>query len=193
VIYVIFFIVSIILFIVGSSVILFRRDKGIGSISLVGALIYFALATLMLNSNFEIEKINREAYASRVNASSGNVAVSGNVLPVKSSSTAAPRYVKISVLPIQNISIQQVEVVPIVSTNTTPVVTQVSTNTASIATSANTSKNQNRGKIIGDTDSKIYHEPGSTYYERELQKTSNNVYFDTVEEAEAAGYRAPKR
>lgn len=50
-----------------------------------------------------------------------------------------------------------------------------------------------RGKIIGDTDSKIYHVPGSTYYEKELEKQSNNEYFDTVEEAKKSGYRAPKR
>lgn len=51
----------------------------------------------------------------------------------------------------------------------------------------------NNGKIIGDKDSKIYHVPGSTYYEKELKKLSNNEYFDTVEEAEKAGYRAPKK
>lgn len=50
-----------------------------------------------------------------------------------------------------------------------------------------------KGTIIGDTDSKIYHVPGSTYYNREMQKTSNNIYFKTTAEAEAAGYRAPKR
>lgn len=52
---------------------------------------------------------------------------------------------------------------------------------------------EKKGKIVGDTDSKIYHVPGSKYYEREMQKTSNNVYFNTVQEAETAGYRAPKR
>ena len=51
----------------------------------------------------------------------------------------------------------------------------------------------NNSKIIGDKDSKIYHVPGSTYYEKELKKLSNNEYFDTVEEAEKAGYRAPKK
>lgn len=49
----------------------------------------------------------------------------------------------------------------------------------------------NNGKIIGDKDSKIYHVPGSRYYQKELQKLSNNEYFNTVEEAERAGYRAP--
>jgi hypothetical protein len=54
-------------------------------------------------------------------------------------------------------------------------------------------KEKHRGKVIGDKDSKIYHVPGSTYYEKELQKESNNEYFNTAKEAEAAGYRAPKR
>ena len=49
------------------------------------------------------------------------------------------------------------------------------------------------GKIIGDKDSKIYHVPGSAYYEKELEKESNNEYFNTSKEAEVAGYRAPKR
>lgn len=56
---------------------------------------------------------------------------------------------------------------------------------------ANTGGNNN-GKIIGDKDSKIYHVPGSRYYQRELQKMNNNEYFNTVAEAEAVGYRAPK-
>lgn len=51
----------------------------------------------------------------------------------------------------------------------------------------------NNGKIIGDKDSKIYHVPGSAYYEKELKKLSNNEYFDKVEEAEKAGYRASKK
>lgn len=51
----------------------------------------------------------------------------------------------------------------------------------------------NNGKIIGDKDSKIYHVPGSTYYEKELKKLSNNEYFSTIEEAKKAGYRAPKK
>lgn len=51
----------------------------------------------------------------------------------------------------------------------------------------------NNGKIIGDTDSKIYHVPNGVYYQKELEKESNNIYFNTVEEAENAGYRASKR
>lgn len=49
-----------------------------------------------------------------------------------------------------------------------------------------------KSAIIGDTDSKIYHLPGDPYYAKEMQKLSNNVYFRTPEEAEAAGYRAIK-
>ncbi|WP_373897181.1 hypothetical protein ACER0A_000250 [Haloimpatiens sp. FM7315] len=54
-------------------------------------------------------------------------------------------------------------------------------------------KSNKRGMIIGDIDSKIYHIPGDAWYERELKKESNNKYFNTVEEAEKAGYRAPKK
>lgn len=60
-----------------------------------------------------------------------------------------------------------------------------------VQSEASTSNNK-KEKIIGDKDSKIYHVPGSTYYQKELQKLSNNEYFDTVQDAEKAGYRAPK-
>ncbi len=48
---------------------------------------------------------------------------------------------------------------------------------------------QSQGQIKGSY-SGIYHVPGSTYYDR-----TKNVkeWFNTVQEAEAAGYRAPKR
>ncbi|WP_240056653.1 thermonuclease family protein [Bacillus mesophilum] len=42
---------------------------------------------------------------------------------------------------------------------------------------------------IKGNQSGIYHVPGSTYYDR----TKAEVWFCSVEEAEAAGYRAPKR
>ena len=48
---------------------------------------------------------------------------------------------------------------------------------------------EEQGAIKG-SNSGIYHVPGSTYYDR----TTNVVeWFHTIEEAEAAGYRAPKR
>lgn len=175
----IFFMLSIIFLISGSVIIFVKKDSAIGGIALTGSLIYFILAILILNSDFQIERINREASASATKASK-NVAVSGDVVPVKSSSTADPRYIEIPVLPVQKVPIQQIKVMPIAATNTT---TNAKAN----------NENQNKGKIIGDTDSKIYHVPGSTYYEKELQKTSNNIYFNTTAEAEAAGYRAPKR
>lgn len=68
------------------------------------------------------------------------------------------------------------------------------TNTTSTANSGNQYVDSNgRGTIIGDTDSKIYHLPGDPYYEKEMQKTSNNAYFKTAVEAESAGYRAIKQ
>lgn len=54
-------------------------------------------------------------------------------------------------------------------------------------------KKSNFGKIVGNTESMIYHVPGSTYYDSAIKKETNNVYFDTVDEAIKAGYRAPKR
>lgn len=50
--------------------------------------------------------------------------------------------------------------------------------------------NENIEGAIKGSNSGIYHVPGSTYYDR----TTNVVqWFNTIEEAEAAGYRAPKR
>ncbi|MBC1905890.1 hypothetical protein HCA64_05335 [Listeria booriae] len=48
---------------------------------------------------------------------------------------------------------------------------------------------QEQGQIKGSY-SGIYHVPGSTYYDR---TTNVKEWFNTVAEAEAAGYRAPKR
>jgi len=48
---------------------------------------------------------------------------------------------------------------------------------------------QGNGLIKGSS-SKIYHVPGSTYYDR---TTNPAAWFKTVEEAKAAGYRAPKK
>jgi len=91
------------------------------------------------------------------------------------------------------------------SSNNSSKTSQISTNTKDSNTSGTSSTDSNdpkkkqyvdangNGTIIGDTDSKIYHLPGGAYYEREMQKTSNNVYFKTTAEAEAVGYRASKR
>lgn len=52
--------------------------------------------------------------------------------------------------------------------------------------------NNSQGKIKGNINSKgekIYHVPGGVFYE----KTIAEEYFDTEEQAQAAGYRASKR
>lgn len=49
---------------------------------------------------------------------------------------------------------------------------------------------QNGNGTIKGSNSQIYHIPGSTYYDR---TTNVARWFKTIEEAEAAGYRAPKR
>ena len=43
--------------------------------------------------------------------------------------------------------------------------------------------------IKGNADSMLYHVPGSRYYDQTIAE----VYFDTVESAEAAGFAAPGR
>lgn len=47
-----------------------------------------------------------------------------------------------------------------------------------------------KGKIKGNANSKIYHVPGGAYYEKTVD---NIVWFCSVEDAEAHGYRASKR
>lgn len=74
--------------------------------------------------------------------------------------------------------------------NTVSVLPSTSTPTTS---SDKNSNDTSKGDIIGDTDSKIYHIPGDPDYEKEMKKTSNNEYFKTTSEAEAAGYRASKK
>lgn len=49
--------------------------------------------------------------------------------------------------------------------------------------------NEVEGKIKGNANSKIYHLPDGKHYDVEMK---NVVWFDSVEEAEAAGYRAAK-
>lgn len=44
--------------------------------------------------------------------------------------------------------------------------------------------------LIKGSKNKIYHLPGSTYYDK---TTNPEAWFKTVSEAQAAGYRAPKK
>ncbi|WP_326513722.1 DUF4236 domain-containing protein [Clostridium intestinale] len=58
--------------------------------------------------------------------------------------------------------------------------------------SSSSSSSSGQGLIKGNINSKgekIYHVPGSTYYDR----TDPERWFNTVEEAQAAGFRAPKK
>jgi hypothetical protein len=58
--------------------------------------------------------------------------------------------------------------------------------------SSSSSGSSGQGLIKGNINSKgekIYHVPGSTYYDR----TNPERWFNTVEEAQAAGFRAPKK
>lgn len=54
---------------------------------------------------------------------------------------------------------------------------------------SNLNSEETTGKIKGNANSKIYHVPNGKNYDTEMK---NVVWFDTVEEAEQAGYRAAK-
>lgn len=49
-----------------------------------------------------------------------------------------------------------------------------------------------KGNTNKKTGEKIYHIPGSTYYDR-TKIEDTEMWFKTEEEAKAAGYRAPKK
>jgi endonuclease G len=49
-----------------------------------------------------------------------------------------------------------------------------------------------KGCVIGNRRSKVYHVPGSTGYEK-AKESKNAIFFKTEKDAEAAGYRAAKR
>ncbi|PRR77681.1 putative membrane protein YttA [Clostridium liquoris] len=77
-------------------------------------------------------------------------------------------------------------------TNNTPINRQASSE-AGGNNKGNPQGDGHEGKIKGNinknTGEKIYHVPGSTYYDR----TKAERWFNTEEEAKKAGYRAPKR
>jgi len=72
------------------------------------------------------------------------------------------------------------------SSNTEQAVTE---NTQSSSSSGDQYVDSNGNGLIKGSKSKIYHVPGSTSYDK---TTSVVQWFKTIEEAEAAGYRAPK-
>lgn len=115
--------------------------------------------------------------------------VSGNVTPVKAT-TANSNYVSIPVP--QNKNLQN----GLITLQKNLDSLQNTINSKVVTTLNNVDQyidSNGKGTIIGDTDSKIYHLPGDPYYEKEMRKTSNNVYFKTAAEAESAGYRAIKK
>jgi len=79
----------------------------------------------------------------------------------------------------------------------TTTTTQAATGTTVAAATPNASPSQGNtntaaatGPVIGNKNSKIYHLPGCPGYDKVSEK--NQVKFQTVEEAEAAGYRKAK-
>lgn len=186
---IIFLIASVVLFIIGIGIIFLKKDRSIGGISLVGSVIYFVLFLLILNSNFEIDKINRQVTSK---TSGSNVSASGDVVAIKPSSITPSRYEDIPVTPVGKVPIQPITVIPVAAVNVTPVTPL--TNNNAVATDEKQYVDANgKGMIIGDTDSKIYHMPVNGQYNKtEMKNTTNNVYFKTTKEAEASGYIASK-
>lgn len=73
---------------------------------------------------------------------------------------------------------------------TTSIPTQNTTTSSINSSNSKQYMDANGNGLIKGSKSHIYHVPGSKYYD----KTTNIVqWFNTIEEAEAAGYRAPKK
>lgn len=134
--------------------------------------------------------------------------VSGNVISVKAT-TANSNYVSIPVTNNSNLQkgLDDLQIdldklqnnVDSGNENSVTAITKASTALNNKSNDTNTDPKQkvyvnNNGKpaIIGDTDSKIYHLPGDPYYNKEMKKLDNNLYFRTEQEAEEAGFRPIK-
>jgi apolipoprotein N-acyltransferase len=168
----------------------------------IPAVLCFLLFIILIYSDYSSEQMYFKDQNTRYTASNWHPpTVSGSVTP---SNPASSQYVSIPIpqnknledglLNLQN-DLNALEKDVVAKTASTAASTST---TAYAASASNDPKKQpymdNNGKpaIIGDTDSKIYHLPGDPYYDKEMQKLSNNVYFRTIEEAETAGYRAIK-
>ncbi|OAA93003.1 hypothetical protein [Clostridium coskatii] len=156
------------------------------------AILCFLLFFMLAYSDYSSEQAYFKDQKDRYTASSWHPpTVSGSVTP---SNPTSGQYVSIPISQDKNLQDGLVNLQNDLST----LEKDVATKTLSTSSASDDSKKQpyidNNGKpaIIGDTDSKIYHLPGDPYYAKEMQKLSNNVYFRTIEEAEAAGYRAIK-
>lgn len=184
------------------------REKWQGGVGYgLPSALYLLLFFLMFFSEYDIVQTTKTSSSNKVS----QVSVQGPVIAVEPKSVTKPVFQEIPIKEVEKIPIQEATVnaeFTSTSTETTATATAINndalagntnTTTATTVTSTNNGGNtqyvdaNGNGTIIGDTDSKIYHLPGGAYYEREMQKTSNNVYFKTTAEAEAAGYRASKR
>ncbi|KAA8676190.1 hypothetical protein ACFHWD_14515 [Clostridium sp. MT-14] len=161
--------------------ILFREKWQAGLGYGIYAVLYLGLFFLMFFGEYNVTANN----VNTTDVKTSNVSVKGPVVAIE------PRSVKKSTF--QDIPVQEVKEIPVQKIDVTPV-QNASSNTTTTTSSGNQYVDASgKGTIIGDTDSKIYHLPGDPYYEKEMQKTSNNVYFKTAAEAESAGYRAIKQ
>lgn len=184
------------------------REKWQGGVGYgLPSALYLLLFFLMLFSEYNIVQTIKTSSSNGV----PQVSVQGPVTAVEPKSATKSVFQEIPIREVEKLPIQEATFTSVntdTSTETTATTTvsnndalagNSNTTTATTITSTNNGGNtqyidaNGNGTIIGDTDSKIYHLPGGAYYEREMQKTSNNVYFKTTAEAEAAGYRASKR
>ncbi|MEY7998619.1 hypothetical protein AB8U03_00135 [Clostridium sp. Mt-5] len=143
------------------------------------AALYLGLFFLMFLGEYNIPVKN-----TNTNVKTSQVSVNGPITALE------PRSINQSVF--QDIPIQEVKKVPVQEVAAVPIENVTATNTVSADNNNQYVDANGKGTIIGDTDSKIYHLPGDPYYNTEMQKLSNNEYFKTPTEAEAAGYRAIK-
>ena len=58
-----------------------------------------------------------------------------------------------------------------------------------ISENSKSATQESEGKIKGNTNSKIYHVSGGKYYDSTLK---NVIWFNSIKDAEQAGYRASK-
>ncbi|APM41397.1 hypothetical protein [Clostridium kluyveri] len=153
------------------------REKWQGGVGYgLPSALYLLLFFLMFFSEYDIVQTTKASSNNGVS----QVSAQGPVTAVE------PKSVTKSVF--QEIPIKEVEKLPIQEISATSS-TGNSNNAQYVDASGNGLIKGNTSKTTGE---KIYHIPGSTYYDS-TKIEDTEVWFKTVEEAETAGYRAPKR
>jgi hypothetical protein len=165
-------IIFLVLFIISMvKPILFKEKWQAGLGYGISAALYLGLFFLIFFGEYNATTSN----AKTVNAKTSNTTVNGSVTALE------PRSAKQSVF--QDIPVQEIDVTPIQDVSTSN--TSTTTNNGNQYVDAN-----GNGTIVGDTGKKIYYLPGEAYYSEEVKNANNAVYFKTIAEAEAGGYKA---